>query len=156
VTQAALDEYRMVFFATHGLLDSEYPELTGVALSMVDEEGRSRDGLLRLQDVYHLKLNADLVVLGACETGLGREVRGEGLVSLSRGFFYAGASRVLASLWKVDEQATVELIRDVFRGATRDGLSYPAALRRAQLRLREDPRYASPYYWAAFFLQGDS
>jgi CHAT domain-containing protein/tetratricopeptide (TPR) repeat protein len=156
VTQAGLDQFRMVFFATHGLLDSEYPELTGVALSMVDEEGRPRDGLLRLQDVYHLKLNADLVVLGACESGLGREMRGEGLVSLSRGFFYAGASRVMASLWKVDEQATVELIRDVYRAVEKDGLSYPAALRRAQLRLRQDPRFASPYYWAAFFLQGGS
>jgi CHAT domain-containing protein len=154
VTGAALDQYRMVLFATHGLLDSEHPELTSVALSMVDEEGRPRDGFLRLQDIYHLKLNADLVVLGACETGLGREVRGEGLVGLSRGFLYAGASRVLASLWRVDEQATVELIREMYRAVQKDGLSYPAALRRAQLRLRQNPRFRSPYYWAAFFMQG--
>lgn len=155
VARADLDRYRLVLFATHGILNSEYPELSGIALSMVDEAGQPQDGFLRLQDIYHLKLAAELVVLGACETGLGQEVRGEGLVGLSRGFFYAGAKRVLASLWKVDEQATVELIKEVYRGTEKEGLSYAAALRQAQLRLRQRPRFRSPYFWAGFVLQGD-
>jgi CHAT domain-containing protein/tetratricopeptide (TPR) repeat protein len=155
VTGGGLEQYRTLLFATHGVLNSEYPELSGLALSMVDEKGRARDGFLRLQDVYHLELNADLVVLGACETGLGREVRGEGLVGLSGGFFYAGARRVLASLWKVDEQATVDLIGELYRRLRADGLPTAAALRQAQLKLRDEPHFRSPYYWAGFVLQGD-
>jgi CHAT domain-containing protein len=102
-----------------------------------------------------LRLGADLVVLGACETGLGKEIRGEGIVGLSRGFLYAGASRVLASLWKVDEEATVELLKEFFSAARKRGLRYPAALREAQLKLLHQPRLSSPYFWAGLALQGD-
>ena len=87
----ALGRYRMVHFATHGFLDSRHPELSGLALPLVDASGRSRDGFLRLHDIYRLDLNAELVVLSGCRTALGREVRGEGLVGLVRGFFYADA-----------------------------------------------------------------
>jgi CHAT domain-containing protein len=152
--EPALADYRTILFATHGLLNTQYPELSGIALSMVDEKGAPQDGLLRLQDVYGLRLNADLVVLGACETGLGKEMQGEGLVGLSRGFMYAGARRVLASLWKVDEEATVALLERFYTGV-RGGSSYPAALRDAQQAVSRDPRWGSPYFWAGFVLQGD-
>src|SRR5262249_14115776 len=96
-----LNQYRIIHFATHGLLDSAQPALSGLALSLVDESGKPQDGYLRLNEIYNLKLNADLVVLSACQTGLGKEVRGEGLIGLTRGFMYAGTPRVVASLWQV-------------------------------------------------------
>src|SRR5207244_8117426 len=106
-----LGRYRVVHFSTHGLLNNEHPELSGLVLSLVDERGKPQDGFLRLHDIYNLNLPADLVVLSACNTGLGREVRGEGLVGMVRGFMYAGAPRVVASLWKVDDEATAELMK---------------------------------------------
>src|SRR6185436_9209366 len=127
---AGLDQYRTVVFATHGLLNTEHPELSGIALSMVNAKGETQDGFLRLADVYDMRLNAELVVLAACETALGKEARGEGLVGLSRGFFYAGSSRVLASLWEVDEDATVALLQEFHRGVRRDK-PFPVALRDA-------------------------
>jgi CHAT domain-containing protein/Tfp pilus assembly protein PilF len=154
VLASSLAQYRTVVFATHGLANAQYPELSGIALSMVDAQGRPQEGFLRLHDVYNLELNADLVVLGACETGVGKEIRGEGLIGLSRGFLYAGASRVLASLWKVDEEATVALLQE-FHRSVRRGQPYPAALRDAQLQVRREPRWRSPYYWAGFVLQGE-
>jgi CHAT domain-containing protein len=150
-----LSRYRIVHFATHGLLNSQHPELSGVALSLVDEEGRPQDGFLRLNDIYNLKFGADLVVLSACKTGLGKEIKGEGLVGLTRGFFYAGAPRVVASLWKVDDRATAELMKLFYRRMLRDGLSPAAALRSAQIDMWKQPRWAAPYYWAGFTLQGE-
>jgi CHAT domain-containing protein len=151
---SGLGQYRTVVFATHGELNTQYPELSGIALSMVNEKGEPQDGLLRLADVYDLELNADLVVLAACETALGKEVKGEGLIGLSRGFFYAGSSRVLASLWTVDEDATVELLKQFHRGV-REGQAFPVALREAQLQVRRQARWHAPYYWAGFVLQGE-
>lgn len=104
---------------------------------------------------FSLKLNADLVVLSACQTGLGKESRGEGLVGLTRGFMYAGAPRVVASLWQVDDLATAELMKRFYRGMLRDGLRPAAALRAAQLELSQQRRWAAPYFWAAFTLQGE-
>jgi CHAT domain-containing protein len=146
--------YRTVVFATHGWLDDDQPQLSGIVLSQVDAAGRPQDGLLRLDDIYNLKLNAELVVLAACETGMGKEVKGEGLVALARAFMYAGASRVLASLWNVDEEATVELVKRFVRNVEM-GRSYPEALREAQAALAAQPRWRRPYYWAGFTLQGD-
>jgi CHAT domain-containing protein/tetratricopeptide (TPR) repeat protein len=154
VLSRPLAQYRTIVFATHGLLNTQYPELSGIVLSLVNERGEPRDGFLRLHDVYDLKLNAELVVLGACETGLGKEINGEGLVGLSRGFLHAGAARVLASLWKVDEDATIELLKEFFR-ARKQGRAFPAALQQAQLALRSRPRWRAPYFWAGFTLQGD-
>ena len=150
-----LSRYRIVHFATHGLLNSQHPELSGVVLSLVDEEGRPQDGFLRLNDIYNLKFAADLVVLSACKTGLGKEIKGEGLVGLTRGFFYAGAPRVVASLWKVDDRATAELMKLFYRRMLRDGLSPAAALRSAQIDMWKQPRWAAPFYWAGFTLQGE-
>ena len=109
-TSGALEPFRIVHVATHGLLDAERPELSALVLSQLDTQGRRRDGHLRLLDVYNLRLRADLVVLSACRTALGREIHGEGLISLARGFMYAGARQVLVSLWQVDDQATAALM----------------------------------------------
>ena len=150
-----LSRYRIIHFATHGLLNSLHPELSGVVLSLVDEDGRSQDGFLRLHDIYNMKLGADLVVLSACKTGLGKDIKGEGLVGLTRGFLYAGAPRVVASLWKVDDRATAELMKLFYQRMLRDGLRPAAALRRAQIDIQKLPRWAAPYYWAGFTLQGE-
>ncbi|MGH9938360.1 MAG: CHAT domain-containing protein, partial [Blastocatellia bacterium] len=150
-----LGQYRIIHFATHGLLNSRHPELSGIVFSLVDEQGRPQDGFLRLHDIYNLKLAADLVVLSACKTGLGKEVKGEGLVGLTRGFLYAGAPRVVASLWKVDDRATAELMKQFYRRMLRDGLRPAAALRMAQINMWRQKRWAAPFYWAGFTLQGE-
>lgn len=154
-TGGALAQYRMLHFATHGLIDSRNPELSSLVLSLFDRKGQPQNGFLRLHDIYNLKLNADLVVLSACQTALGQEIRGEGLVGLTRGFMYAGAARVLASLWSVDDRATSELMKR-FYGHMISGRQSPAeALRQAQIELSRDPRWSAPYYWAGFSLQGE-
>jgi CHAT domain-containing protein len=154
-TSAELSQFRIIHFATHGLLNSTHPELSGIVLSLVDQQGRPQDGFLRLHEIYNLKLPAELVVLSACQTGLGKEIRGEGLVGLTRGFMYAGAPRVVASLWKVDDRATAELMNHFYRGMVKDGLRPAAALRAAQLAMWNQKRWSEPYYWAAFVLQGE-
>jgi CHAT domain-containing protein/tetratricopeptide (TPR) repeat protein len=154
-TDPKLSQYRIVHFATHGLLNSEHPELSGLVLSLVDQQGRPQDGFLQLQDIYNLNLPVDLVVLSACETGLGKEIRGEGLMGLTRGFMYAGASRVIASLWKVDDVATAELMERLYRDMLTKGLQPAAALRQSQIDMWEQKRWESPYYWAAFVIQGE-
>jgi CHAT domain-containing protein len=150
-----LSEYRIVHFATHGLLNSERPELSGLVFSLLDPEGKPQDGFLRLHEVYNLQFNADLVVLSACETGLGKEIKGEGLIGLVRGFMYAGAPRVIASLWTVDDLATAELMKLFYQRMFKDGLPPGAALRAAQLEMSREERWAPPYFWAGFVLHGE-
>jgi CHAT domain-containing protein len=154
VAKTDLSDYRIVHFATHGLLNNEHPELSGIVLSLFDQKGQPQDGYLRLHDIYNLKLPVDLVVLSACNTGLGKDVRGEGLIGLTRGFMYAGASSVVASLWKVDDEATSELMRLFYGYMLRDGMSPAAALRKAQVAMSQQKRWQSPYYWAGFVIQG--
>ena len=155
VTNGSLAGYRIVHFATHGLLNNEHPELSGLVFSLVDAQGKTQNGFLDLEDIYNLRLQADLVVLSACETGLGKEVMGEGLIGLARGFMYAGATRVIASLWKVDDVATAELMGKFYQGIFHDRLSPAAALRRAQLYMMRQKRWADPFYWAGFILEGE-
>ena len=124
-------------------------------LSLVDESGNSQNGYLRLNEVYNLKLPADVVTLSGCETGLGKEVRGEGLVGLTRGFMYAGAARVVVSLWKVDDEATAELMLRFYRGMLREGERPARALRTAQIEMIKQKQWQSPHYWASFVLQGE-
>jgi CHAT domain-containing protein len=109
-TSSELSNYRIVHFATHALLNDNHPELSGIVLSLLDRQGHDVDGFLRLNEIYNLNLPAELVVLSACQTGLGRQIKGEGLIGLVRGFMYAGAPRVVASLWKVDDSATADLM----------------------------------------------
>jgi tetratricopeptide (TPR) repeat protein len=154
-TSDELSRYRIVHFATHGLLNSEHPELSGVVLSLVDERGQPQDGFLRLHEIFNLRLPAELVVLSACQTGLGKEVKGEGLVGLTRGFMYAGAARVVASLWQVNDAATAELMKRFYRRMLKDGMRPAAALRAAQIEMWKKPQWQSPFYWGGFALQGE-
>lgn len=150
---ARLAEYRIVHFATHAFLNNERPQLSGVVLSMVDREGSPRDGFLRLHDIYDLRLGADLVVLSACRTALGREMRGEGLVGISRGFMYAGAPTVIASLWDVRDDTTAELMKRFYAKVLKEKLSPAAALRSAQLTFWKEGKPA--FLWAPFVVQGE-
>jgi len=155
VLSSNLSEYRYVHFATHGYLDSERPDLSALVLSLVDENGNAQEGFLRAHEIYNLNLPAELVVLSACETGLGKDIRGEGLVGLTRGFMYAGASRVAVSLWSVSDKATSELMHDFYQAMLKRGESPAAALRAAQVQLLKQKAWSSPYYWAPFVLQGE-
>ena len=150
-----LGRYRIIHFATHGLLNSEHPELSGLVFSLIDEQGRPQNGFLRLHEIYNLRLPAELVVLSACQSGLGKQIKGEGLVGLTRGFMYAGAPRVVASLWQVNDYATAELMKRFYRGMLKDGLRPAAALRAAQIEMFNQKQWSSPYFWAAFVLQGE-
>ena len=154
-TSDELSKYRVVHFATHGIIDTVHPELSGIVLSLVDETGQPQNGYLRLYDLYNLKLSADLVVLSACQTALGKEIRGEGLVGLTRGFMYAGAPRVVASLWQIDDRASAELMKRFYEAMLGQKLRPAAALRAAQVSMSKDPRWNQPHYWAAFTLQGE-
>lgn len=155
VLSGRLRDFRYIHFATHGVFDAERPDLSGLALSRVDPAGNSREGFLRLRDIYDLDLGADLVVLSGCQTALGKEIRGEGLLGLTRGFFYAGAPRVVASLWWIDDRATAELMAAFYRGLWKEGLRPAAALRKARLVLAHQRRFRDPSYWGGFVLQGD-
>jgi CHAT domain-containing protein/tetratricopeptide (TPR) repeat protein len=154
-TSLDLNQFRIIHIATHGILDSRHPELSGLLLSRFDKDGRPKEGFLRLDDIYNLSLSAAMVVLSACNTGLGKDVRGEGLVGLVHGFMYAGTSRVVASLWKVDDDATAQLMSHFYREMFQAGKSPAAALRAAQIEMWEQKRWRSPYFWAAFVLHGD-
>jgi CHAT domain-containing protein len=150
-----MSRYRILHFATHGLLNNEHPELSGIVLSLIDERGHPVDGFLRLNEIYNLQLPAELVVLSACQTALGKQVRGEGLIGLVRGFMYAGSKRVVASLWKVDDEATAELMKLFYRGMLKENMPPAAALRAAKVEMSRHKRWHSSYYWAAFELQGE-
>lgn len=150
-----LGEYRFVHFATHGFINGNKPERSGLIMSLVDKNGNWQDGFLRLNDIYNLNLPVEMVVLSACQTARGRNIRGEGLVSLTRGFMYAGAARVVASLWNVDDVATAELMSGFYRGVLEQSVSPVEALRKAQLELMEQEGWEHPYYWGAFTLQGE-
>jgi len=160
VTGGELGRYRILHFATHGEIDTEHPELSRLVLSRIDGTGAGTghprdDGLLYALDIYRLRLPAELVVLSACRTALGRRIRGEGLVGLTRAFFHAGASRVVVSLWKVDDESTAELMERFYRHLLVAGQSPAAALREAQNEMRHDPRWRSPLHWAGFILEGE-
>jgi CHAT domain-containing protein len=150
-----LTKYAILHFATHGVLDPKRPENSGLFLSMVNRDGQSQNGFVGLQDIYGLHAPVDLVVLSACRTGLGKDIRGEGLIGLTRGFMYAGASSVIASLWKVDDESTAELMKRFYTNMLQGNMTRAAALRAAQNSIRQEPQWRSPYYWAAFTLQGD-
>jgi len=154
-----LNDYRILHFATHGLANSQNPELSGLVFSLVNPQGKPQNGFLRMHELFNLELSADLVVLSACQTGLGTQVRGEGLIGLTRGFMYAGASRVVASLWNVDDQGTAELMakfyRHLFPQKGEEAMSPAAAMRASQIEMWQEKKWESPYYWAGFTLQGE-
>jgi len=155
VTSAELSQYRYVHLSTHGFLNSVHPELSGLVFSLVNERGEPQDGFLRAHEIFNLKLSPEVVVLSACQTGMGKNIKGEGLVSLTRGFMYAGAPRVIVSLWGVSDLGTTELMVRFYNGMLKKGVRPAAALRAAQVSLMNNKRWASPYYWAPFTLQGE-
>ena len=155
VQSGRLAEYRILHFASHGFLHTEHPELSGLVLSLLDHRGNPRDGSLPAHEIEPLYLPAELVVLSACDTALGKEIRGEGLVGLTQAFFIAGARRVVVSQWSVHDAATAELMTRFYRHLLDEGLAPPEALRRAQLGLAENDLWSAPYFWAGFGLQGD-
>lgn len=148
-------KYAILHFATHGLLNPQKPEKSGFFLSMLDFDGKPQNGFITMQDVYSLHVPVDLVVLSACRTGLGKDVRGEGLIGLTRGFMHAGASSVVASLWKVDDEATAELMKNFYANMLQKGMAPAEALREAQNTVRKNPQWQSPHFWAGFTLQGE-
>jgi CHAT domain-containing protein/Tfp pilus assembly protein PilF len=155
VINKEISNYQIVHFATHGLLNDNHPELSGLVLSLIDHQGKEVDGFLRVNEIYNLKIPADLVVLSACQTALGKEVRGEGIVGLVRSFMYAGSKRVVASLWKVDDEATAKLMSLFYKGILKEGRRPSEALRFAREEIRKERRWRAPFYWAAFDIQGE-
>lgn len=155
VLSGALSGYRIVHLATHALISSRHPADSALVLSRLDRRGRRRPGRLRMRQIYRLDLPAELVVLSACRTALGEEVRGEGLVGFTQGFLSAGAARVLVSLWEVGDESTAVLMERFYRGLFQDGLAPAAALRRAQSSMASEDTWRAPYHWAGFVLQGE-
>ncbi len=156
IHQADVAGYRIVHIATHGLLDVERPQFTGVVLSLVGNT--SADGFLRTDEIFNLKMSPSLVMLSACETGLGKEKRGEGVIGLTRAFMYAGAPTVGVSLWSVADKSTAELMTDFYRrllGSAADARRPAASLRDAQLAMISGKKYSAPFYWAPFVLVGE-
>ena len=148
-------QYQILHLATHGFINTEYPELSGVLLSRVSRDGNEVPGFLQLHDIYNLRLSTELTVLSACDTALGKDIKGEGLISLTRGFMHAGSRSVVASLWKVDDRATAVLMGYFYTAMLQDGLSPAAALRVAKQKMRQHPSWSAPYYWAGFIIQGE-
>ncbi len=155
VTSPELSNYSIVHFATHGILNREQPDLSAIVLSLFDEQGNPQNGFLRLYEIFNLNLAADLVVLSTSESGLGKEIEGEGLIGLTRGFMYAGATRVLVSLWSIDDDATAEFMTKFYGFMLQDNLTPSAALNATQKHMQNHSKWSHPYYWAAFTLQGD-
>ena len=147
--------YQIVHFATHSLLNDKLSKLSGIVLTLVDEQGRPQNGFLRLNEIYNLQLDADMVVLSSCQSALGRDIKGEGLIGLTRGFMYAGAPRVVASLWKVSDNATAQLMKRFYGKMLNERLRPSAAFRAAQISLMNEKQWRAPYFWAPFVLHGE-
>ncbi|NJL80337.1 MAG: CHAT domain-containing protein [Richelia sp. SM2_1_7] len=154
-TSKNLNQYQILHFATHGFVNPDQPELSGIVLSLVNQDGKQVPGYLRLADLFEQDYPAELIVLSACETGLGKNVSGEGLVGLTRGLMYAGAGRVALSLWQVDDKGTSVLMQEFYKQMLQENKTPSEALRAAQRKLWANPDWRSPHYWAAFTLQGD-
>jgi len=150
-----LNRYKIVHFATHTVLNERHPDLSSLVMSLVDQAGKSQNGYLQVRDIYNLRLSAELVVLSACETALGKDVKGEGLMSMVRAFMYSGTPTVLASLWKVDDEATAELMTEFYKELLQNKRTPAAALRQAQITQMQKKSRQSPYFWAGFQLQGE-
>jgi CHAT domain-containing protein/Flp pilus assembly protein TadD len=154
-TSSALNQFRILHFATHGFVNQDQPELSGIVLSLFDKKGNPISGYLRLGDLFNQNYPAELIVLSACETGLGKNVNGEGLVGLTRGLMYAGAARAAVSLWQVNDEGTSILMQEFYKQMLQHGKTPPEAMRAAQRTLWKSSDWRSPYYWAGFTVQGE-
>ncbi len=155
VFEANLKDYRIIHFATHTLTDDRQPELSATVLSRFDENGNSVNGFLRTNDILRIDLNAGLVVLSSCRSGIGKQIKGEGMLSLANSFLAAGARRLLVSLWDVDDKVTAELMSRFYRKHLTEKKDISEALHEAKLEIMRDKRWKSPYYWGAFTLHSD-
>lgn len=153
--ETKLSDYKVLHFATHGTLNENQPEFSGLVFSQFGENGKRKKGIVRLQDIYGLNLAADLIVLSACDTGIGKDIKGEGLISLTDGFLQSGAKTVVSSRWKVSDKATLELMKNFYEIMEAENIPPSQALQKAKIKLRENSAFASPYHWAAFTIQGD-
>jgi CHAT domain-containing protein len=154
-TSQEIERYRIIHFATHSIFDDQNPESSSVVLSLFDARGFAQDGYLRLRDIYNLRLSAELVVLSACDTALGKDIKGEGIVGLTRGFMYAGVPHIVATLWKVDDEPTSEFMKQFYESLLQKHLSASASLREAQMVMSKKKQWHSPYNWGAFVIEGD-
>jgi CHAT domain-containing protein len=154
-TSSALNQFRILHFATHGFVNDANPELSGLVLSLVDKQGQDIRGYLRLGDLFNLDYPADLIVLSACETGLGKEIQGEGLVGLTRGLMYAGAERLVVSLWQVSDEGTSVFMQEFYKQMLQQGKPANQALRATQLKMWHQEKWRNPNYWAAFTFLGE-
>ncbi|MDF5731606.1 MAG: CHAT domain-containing protein, partial [Rhizonema sp. PD38] len=148
-----LSQYQIVHFATHGCISQNNPQSSKLVLSQFDEKGDKIDGSLNLNKIYNLNLPVELVTLSACKTGLGKNVQGEGLIGLTRGFMYAGAKRVVVSLWSVNDLTTATLMQTFYQKMLQQNQNPVAAMRASQLEMWKSGK--APYYWAAFSMQGE-
>ena len=151
-----MKNYRILHFATHGFINDLRPNFSGLIFSTINEQGEPIEGFLPATEIANLRLNPDLVVLSSCQSAIGKQLLGEGFRGLTRSFLLAGAPRIVASLWKVNDAATASLMKRFYQhmlGPRK--LSPAAALRLAQLEMSKDPRWSAPYFWAAFVLQGE-
>jgi CHAT domain-containing protein len=154
-TSSALNQFRILHFATHGFVNDANPELSGIVLSLVDKQGKDIRGYLRLGDLFNLDYPADLIVLSACETGLGKEIQGEGLVGLTRGLMYAGAERLVVSLWQVSDEGTAVFMQEFYKQMLQENKPANEALRATQLKMWQQEKWRNPNYWAAFTFLGE-
>lgn len=152
--KGSLGEYRLLHFAAHGISNPGDPSLSGLVLSLVDRAGRPQNGFLRFEDVYGQRLKAEMVVLSACQTAIGKRFDETGMMTMAGAFLHAGAARVVSTLWKIDDEATSEFMKVFYREALGHGAPPTAALKTAQQVIARSPRWRSPYYWGAFILQG--
>jgi CHAT domain-containing protein len=150
-----LTQFAILHLVTHGYFNPKHPQNSGFVLTDIDRDQKQRQGFVGLRDIYELRAPVLLVVLSACQTALGENVRGEGLMGMTRGFMHAGASSVVASLWEVDDRATAELMKLFYNNMLKRGMKTGEALRAAQNSIRQRPEWRSPHYWAAFTLQGE-
>jgi CHAT domain-containing protein/tetratricopeptide (TPR) repeat protein len=155
IMSSDIGQYQILHFATHASVDHEHPEMSGIVLAMLDRNGAKTNGMMPLEDIYNLDLSAQLTVLSACQTALGKELKGEGVVGLTHAFMSAGSKSVVASVWNIDDRATAFLMEDFYESMLQKGMTPAAALRASKLRMMHDKRWSAPYYWAGFILQGE-
>jgi WD40 repeat protein/CHAT domain-containing protein/tetratricopeptide (TPR) repeat protein len=155
MTKTPLNQYRYIHLATHGFVDGDRPELSSIIFSAFNKQGTPRKAFFRLPELFNLNLSAQMVTLSACQTGLGTNQPGEGLVGMTRGLMYAGAERVTVSLWNVPDQETAQLMEQFYQNLWLNKSSHVESLRSAQLKMWQQGQGKHPYYWAAFGLQGE-
>ncbi len=148
-----MEQYSIVHIATHSLKNMNNPAMSGLVFARPNDDGLQNDGILFSSEAYNLNLNARLIVLSSCESGIGKLIDGEGMMAMHRGFFYSGAQNIIFSLWKIEDKATSALMVEFYRNVLNKS-RFPSALRQAKLRMIQDPFTAFPKYWSGFILLG--